>query len=85
MEYFLGNGRDLDVIIKLIWWVCTGKLAPIENGGLESEVGNLGGEICCGGVIIQRGHFRVFSFFNVDFSWYVGPKSRVKHVTNNYI
>ena len=39
MEYFLGNGRDLDVMIKLIWWVCTGKLASIENGGLESEVG----------------------------------------------
>ena len=79
MEYFLGNGRDLDVMIKLIWWVCTGNLAPIENGGVESEVGNLGGEICwggeicCGGVIIQRGHFRVFSFFNVDFSWDVAP------------
>ncbi len=34
MEYFLGNGRDLDMVIKLIWWVYIGKLAPIENGGL---------------------------------------------------
>jgi hypothetical protein len=34
VEYFLGNGRDLDMVIKLIWWVYIGKLAPIENGGL---------------------------------------------------
>jgi hypothetical protein len=53
VEYFLGNGRDLDVVIKLIWWVCTLHRLKMVDLRLESKVGNIGGEICCGGVIIQ--------------------------------
>lgn len=31
------------------------KLAPVENGGFESEVGDDRGEIWCGGVFFKSG------------------------------
>jgi hypothetical protein len=36
----MGFGRDLEGVIESIWWVCIGKLALVENGKLESEVGD---------------------------------------------